>query len=86
MVSGEARVTTGDFATLAAPGDVLVTLWAPWSHFDYARLIETHRERFGLRFGLLVHDIIALRRPEWFDRRLVKIFRPVLAGGAERGH
>jgi glycosyltransferase involved in cell wall biosynthesis len=62
------------FETDSAPGDVLLVLGSPWSHPDYARLIAPQRAR-GLRFGLLVYDLIPLRRPEWCDRGLVRIFR-----------
>lgn len=56
-------------------GDVLLALGAPWSYPDHAGLIEKTRTRFGIQFGFLVYDIIALRRPEWFDSGLVGRFR-----------
>ncbi len=61
---------------IAAPqaGDVLLALGSPWSHPDYAGLIASQRAH-GVRFALLVYDVIPLRRPEWFDRGLVRIFR-----------
>jgi glycosyltransferase involved in cell wall biosynthesis len=55
-------------------GDVLLALGSPWSHPDYAALVAAQRAR-GLRFALLIYDVIPLRRPEWFDRGLVRIFR-----------
>ena len=55
-------------------GDVLLALGSPWSHPDYAALVAAQRAR-GLQFALLVYDVIPLRRPEWFDRGLVRIFR-----------
>lgn len=45
------------------------------SHPDYAGLIRAYREQRGLRFVLLVYDLIPLRRPEWCDRGLVRMFR-----------
>ena len=63
------------FAALAAPDDILVTLGSAWSHPDYAALVRSQQERFGLRFALLVYDLIPLRRPEWCDRGLVRLFR-----------
>jgi glycosyltransferase involved in cell wall biosynthesis len=64
-----------DFAALARPGDVLVVLGAPWAHPDYAALVREAKGRFGLRFAVLVFDLIPIRRPEWCDRGLVRIFR-----------
>ncbi len=63
------------FAASAAPGDVLLVLGSPWFRADYAALIEAQRERFGLRFALLVYDLIPLRRPEWCDANLTRMFR-----------
>jgi glycosyltransferase involved in cell wall biosynthesis len=56
------------------PGDTLLVLGSPWFKPDYAELVEAQR-RNGVRFGLMVYDIIPLRRPEWCDRGLVRIFR-----------
>jgi glycosyltransferase involved in cell wall biosynthesis len=64
----------GTFARLAAPGDILLVLGAPWSHPNYAALVRAQRER-GLKFALLIYDLIPLRRPEWCDRGLVRLFR-----------
>ena len=58
----------------SAPGDILLALGSPWSHPDYAQLIRPQRAR-GLKFGLLVYDLIPIRRPEWCDRGLVRVFR-----------
>lgn len=66
---------SNDFATLAAPGDWLLVLGAPWSHPDYAGLIRAQCQQRGLRFGLLVYDLIPARHPEWCDRGLVRVFR-----------
>jgi glycosyltransferase involved in cell wall biosynthesis len=62
------------FAQQSAPGDILLVLGSPWSHPNYAQLVRTQRQR-GLQFALLVYDLIPLRRPEWCDRGLVRIFR-----------
>jgi glycosyltransferase involved in cell wall biosynthesis len=71
-----AKVRSGaKFADQVAQGDMLLTLGAPWSHPDYIALIEKHQRRLGLRYALLVYDIIPLRRPEWCDHGLVRGFR-----------
>jgi glycosyltransferase involved in cell wall biosynthesis len=63
------------FKNCAAPGDWLLCLGSPWFMHDYAELIGTACAQYGLRFGVLLYDIIPLRRPEWCDRNLVKSFR-----------
>ncbi|WP_424135096.1 glycosyltransferase family 4 protein [Roseomonas chloroacetimidivorans] len=55
-------------------GDILLVLGSPWFHRDYAELIETVKAERGLRFGVLLYDIIPLRRPEFCDAGLVGIF------------
>jgi glycosyltransferase involved in cell wall biosynthesis len=62
------------FSDYAVAGDVLLVLGSPWSHPDYSMLIQRQRQR-GLRFALLVYDLIPIRRPEWCDRGLVRLFR-----------
>ena len=63
------------FETMARPGDILLVLGSPWSHEGYGALVRDAKERLGLRFGLLVYDLIPLRRPEWCDAGLVRMFR-----------
>jgi len=62
------------FARDSAPGDILLALGSPWSHPDYAQLIRPQRAR-GLKFGLLIYDLVPIRRPEWCGRGLVRLFR-----------
>ncbi len=79
--AGDRKTTTptnskeGDhsFADRAARGDILLVLGSPWSHPGYAQLVQRQRER-GLRFALLVYDLIPIRRPEWCERGLVRLF------------
>ena len=69
----------GDFAALAQPGDFLVVLGAPWTYPGYADLLRRAQDRFGLRLGLLVYDLIPIRRPEWSDRARARLLRAVFA-------
>lgn len=63
------------FKNLAEEGDWLLCLGSPWFLQDYAGLIRNSRVQYGLRFGVLLYDIIPLRRPEWCDRNLVRAFK-----------
>lgn len=58
----------------ARPGDILLVLGSPWFHRDYASLIQAVKAEKGLRFGVLIYDIIPLRRPEWCDHTLIQLF------------
>jgi glycosyltransferase involved in cell wall biosynthesis len=62
------------FADLIAPGDMLLMLSAAWSH-DYARLIERQCKAHGMGFGVLIYDLIPVRRPEWCNANMVGQFR-----------
>ncbi len=57
------------------PGDVLLALGSPWWRSDYASLIVRTRARHGVRFALLIYDIIPVRRPEWFDGQSITSFK-----------
>lgn len=61
------------FAQEAAPGDFLVVLGSPWFRPDYAALVRAQQAR-GLRFVLLVYDLIPLRHPEWCAPSLIRLF------------
>src|SRR5215470_17724184 len=63
------------FASVARGGDMIVALGSPWTTPDYASYIERAVHQNGLRFALLVYDIIPLRRPEWVDLGNVRAFR-----------
>ena len=64
----------------AAPGDTLVALGSPWSNPDYGALGASLRRERGLRFAVLVYDIVVLRRPEWCDPELIPVFSRWLRG------
>jgi glycosyltransferase involved in cell wall biosynthesis len=63
------------FGFAARPGDTIVVLGSPWITRDYASYVERAVRHKGLRFALLVYDIIPLRRPEWVDEKNVLAFR-----------
>jgi glycosyltransferase involved in cell wall biosynthesis len=74
------NTVTPSFASRVAPGDIILVLGAPWSHPDYASLIRQHQERLGIRFAMLVYDLIPLRRPEWCVLGVVHLFRSWFTG------
>ena len=64
-----------DLETLAEPADVVLGLGALWRTPDYPARIRTVCAARGLRFGLLIHDLIPLRYPEWVEPGLARQFR-----------
>jgi glycosyltransferase involved in cell wall biosynthesis len=72
---GEEASPEIDFASTVAPGDVMLVFGSPWFHPDYDTIVRKHRVQYGLRFAMLVYDLIPLRRPEWCDASLVRLFR-----------
>jgi glycosyltransferase involved in cell wall biosynthesis len=75
-----APASDSSFADLAAPGDILLMLAAAWSHPNYADLIRRQCKANGLRFALLVYDLVPLRHPEWCDRVVAISFRNWIDG------
>lgn len=71
---------SGEFATEVRPGDTVLALGAFWFHPNYVGLIEKARSEHGIRFALLVYDMIPLLRPEWCEPDLVRIFREAIHG------
>lgn len=79
----ERRFAAGNaarFAAGAAPGDVLLTLGASWGQEGYAELIRQTCARHGLRYGLLVYDLIPALHPEWVEPRQGRRFTAWIEG------
>ncbi|WP_408873898.1 glycosyltransferase family 4 protein [Gluconobacter roseus] len=62
-------------ADAASPGDVFLTLGAPWHHRHYIHTIRWMRDDLRMRFGLLMHDLVPIRCPEWCDRGIITTFK-----------
>jgi glycosyltransferase involved in cell wall biosynthesis len=70
----------GLFAELVRPGDLLLSIGASWNNPLYGAAVRRAVERYGLRFGVLLHDIIPLTHPELSaTREHVAAFRAWLA-------
>lgn len=52
------------FAARVRPGDVLVNLGATWGHPGFAARLAEAKRRYGLRYAMMVHDIIPAAHPE----------------------
>jgi glycosyltransferase involved in cell wall biosynthesis len=56
-----------DLGDVGRAGDVLCALGAPWHDGNYADRVAELTARTGMRFAMLVHDLIPLVRPEYFE-------------------
>ena len=64
----------------AKPGDVLLALGAPWHDVDYAARIQRFKSSTGGRYALLVHDLIPILRPEFFEVQPAATFEGFMRG------
>lgn len=52
------------FSCRVREGDVLLALGASWTHAHFGRSVRALKARHGLKFALLVHDILPVTHPE----------------------
>jgi glycosyltransferase involved in cell wall biosynthesis len=65
---------------LAKPGDFLCTLGAPWHDENYQLRVSKCVDATGMSFAILIHDLIPLVRPEYFELGRAPHFEPVIRG------
>ncbi|WP_052213596.1 glycosyltransferase family 1 protein [Belnapia sp. F-4-1] len=75
-----AKVTGRHLREVARPGDVLAVLGSPWSHPDYPAMVAELNRTAGLRFALLVYDLIPAIRPEYSAHHTVPAFLRFMRG------
>ncbi len=71
------------FAAAVRPGDVLMNLGASWTHRNFARTIAQLKRDFGLRFALLVHDVLPVSHSSYVDPGHIPTFSTWLAQMAQ---
>jgi len=84
-----ARPPSADFQTasspptlreFAKPGDMLCALGAPWHDPLYTERVGRCKAESGVRFSVLIHDLIPLIRPEFFEKGRAPHFEAVIGG------
>lgn len=75
MPSGETSIA----AEGPRAGDLVVVLGAPWSVRGAGPRMAALKGQ-GVRVAVLIHDLIPVRRPDWFPANRVERFRAWLAG------
>jgi glycosyltransferase involved in cell wall biosynthesis len=63
------------FASLVRPGDILVSLGAPWGVPHYAKHIAEAKRRYGIKHATLIHDLIPIEYGSFVERQHVVQFR-----------
>jgi glycosyltransferase involved in cell wall biosynthesis len=54
----------GAFLEAVGDGDIILALGASWTHANFGASLRALKQRHGLRFALLVHDILPVTHPE----------------------
>lgn len=63
---------------LARPNDMLCALGAPWHDPLYNERVARCKAATGVRFSILIHDLIPLIRPEFFEKGRAPHFEAVI--------
>jgi glycosyltransferase involved in cell wall biosynthesis len=63
------------FDELARPGDVVISLGASWGLPDYANHIAAAKARYGIRFAVLIYDMIPIENGSLVEKRHALQFR-----------
>jgi len=63
------------FERLVRPGDTIVSLGAAWGVPHYMKHIAQAKRRYGIRFSILIHDLIPIEYESFVDQQHVIQFR-----------
>ncbi len=67
------------FASEVRPGDLIVNFGASWEHPGYGKEIRALKKQYGLRFAILVHDILPVTHPQFVSPSHIPNFKRWLA-------
>lgn len=56
------------FEEAVRPGDVLLNIGASWTHENFGSTIAELKQRHGIRFALMVHDLLPVTHPQFVSR------------------
>lgn len=62
------------FEETVRPGDVLLNIGAAWTHHGFGQAVGELRRRHGMRFALLVHDLLPLTHPQFVSPKHIPGF------------
>lgn len=61
---------------LARPGDLFLAPVPIWEREDYVQTVRWLRDTLRVQFGVFVHDLLPIQRPEWFRRQTLNHYAP----------
>ena len=71
----DTRIRRHDFERLVNDGDIVVSLGASWGFPHYMKHIAKAKHRYGIKFSLLIHDLIPIENKSFVEQRHVAQFR-----------
>jgi glycosyltransferase involved in cell wall biosynthesis len=69
------RIRRSQFDRFVQSGDVVVSLGAGWGVPNYMKHIAEAKQRYGIKFAILVHDLIPIENESFVEKRHVVQFR-----------
>jgi glycosyltransferase involved in cell wall biosynthesis len=63
------------FERLVQPGDIIVSLGAAWGVPHYMKHMAEAKRRYGIKFSILIHDLIPIEYESFVEQRHVVQFR-----------
>jgi glycosyltransferase involved in cell wall biosynthesis len=63
------------FSSFVRPGDILVSLGAPWGVPNFMKHVAEAKRRYGVRYAILVHDLIPIEYESFVEQQHVIQFR-----------
>jgi glycosyltransferase involved in cell wall biosynthesis len=66
------------WAARVQKGDYFLALGAPWADPGYTDFVKYISSKYGVRFGIMIYDLIPIVRPEFFDKTLTTAFERCL--------
>lgn len=76
--TAKSQLERESWAARVQTGDCFLALGAPWADPGYADFVEHITSNYGVRFGIMIYDLIPIVRPEFFDRTLTTAFERFL--------
>jgi glycosyltransferase involved in cell wall biosynthesis len=63
------------FERFVQPGDMVVSLGAGWGFPHYMKHVADAKRRYGIRFSILIYDLIPIENPSFVEQQHVVQFR-----------